>query len=215
MDKNVTSIAAGQTVADQPSVGANSAMPETSQPILSQDSRKTNVLWSGFFGALLAAVTMAGVNAWIVPTVARHHKRIDRMYQAMFDTTQSAGLLYGYTWNVWNERQRLVGATNKPLEDLQQVEAKARALAFQLPLIFDASIATNWNTIIDGYCGPNGIVYPITHREEFPILATGEKMNEKLNPLTQLAEQLVTRMQNMIREIESRPWWRVVFLGEA
>lgn len=165
---------------------------------------------SGLTGGLLAAaitsVALVTVNAWIVPTVARHQKRIDRMHQAMLDTAQSAGLLYGYTWRMWRERQAPSGlATNKPLENFLQVEAKAKALAFELPLIFDAGITTQWNAIVNGYGSPHGMSYKITQPKEFP-LPTEEEMNKTLNPLTQSAGELVTKMQDMIREIENKLW---------
>lgn len=187
----------------------------TRDKVSNRSDRDLSPLLNGLIGGLVAAIVtstaLVVTNAWVVPTVARHQKRIDRMHQAMFDTAQLAGLLYGYTWNVWHERRKLVGATNKPVEDFQQVEAKAKALAFQLPLIFDIDITTQWNTIIDGYCSPNGMIYQITQREEFPVLATREKMNEKLSPLTKSAGELVTKMQRMIHEVENKPWWEVAF----
>ena len=132
------------------------------------------------------------------------------MYQAMFDTAQSEGLLFGYTWNAWYEGQKISGATNKPLEDLQQVEARAEGLANQLPLIFDDQIATDWQRIIDTY---QEVLYPITHRREFPKVATEQEINKRINPLTQSAGELVARMRTMIHETENRPWWIILLSG--
>ena len=206
-----------QVITKPSAVEGGVEQPEANPPSSKQEVRQASPLSSSIIGALIAAfitsTMMVVTNAWIVPTVARHQKRIDRMHQAMFDTAQSAGLLYGYTWRMWRERQIPVGATNKPLEDFQQVEAKAKALAFQLPLIFGTDITTQWNAIVNGYGSPDGMSYKITQPKEFPILPTEEKMNETLNPLAQSAGELVTRMQNMIREVENRPWWRVLFLA--
>lgn len=186
--------------------------PANPPPLPHKEAHKLSPLWSSIIGGLIAAfitsTAMVVTNAWIVPTVSRHQRRIDRMHQAMFDTAQFAGLLYGYTWNAWNERQRVVGATNKPVEDLQQVDAKAESLSNQLPLIFDDQVAAEWQRIIDGY---QAIVYPITHPREFPNLPTEQQMNEQMNPLSQSAGELVTRIRLMIQEAENRPWWRVLF----
>ncbi len=202
-----------QVITKPPAAEGNVEQPRTNPPPSpNQEARKVSVLSSSIIGGLIAAfitsLTMVVTNAWIVPTVACHQRRVDRMYQAMFDAAQFAGLLYGYTWNAWNERQRVVGASNKPVEDLQQVEARAESLSNQLPLIFDDQVAAEWQRIIDGY---QALVYPITHPSEFPNLSTAQQMNEQMNPLSRSAEELVTRMRRMTQEAEDRPWWRVLF----
>ncbi len=196
-----------------PAVEVNVERPVASHsPSSDQVVRKANALSNSIIGGLVAAfitsTTMVVTNAWVVPTVARHQRRIDRMHQAMFDVAQFAGLLGGYTWNAWYERQKVGGATNKSVEDLQQVGARAGSLAEQLPLIFDDRIAAEWQRIVDTY---RAIAYPIIHPKEFPNLPTEQKMNEEINPLNQSAEELVTRMRIMIREAENSPWWRVLF----
>ena len=202
-----------QALTKPPAVEGVVEQPKANLPPSSkQEVRKASVLSSSIIGGLIAAAitstTMVVTNAWIVPTVSRHQRRIDRMHQAMFDAAQFAGLLYGYTWNAWYERQRMVGATNKPVEDLQQVDARAGSLSNQLPLIFDDQVAAEWQGIIDGY---QALVYPITHSSEFPNLSTEQKMNEQMNPLSRSAGELVIRMRLMIQEAEKRPWWRVLF----
>ncbi|MDP3722256.1 MAG: hypothetical protein Q8R91_02000 [Candidatus Omnitrophota bacterium] len=203
-----------QVITRLPAVEGNVEQPPANPPPLpNQEARKLSPLWSSIIGGLIAAfitsTTMVVTNAWVVPTVARHQRRVDRMYQAMFGAAQFAGLLGGYTWNAWYERQRVVGATNKPVEDLQQVGARAGSLAEQLPLIFDDQVATEWQRIVDTY---RTVAYPLIHPKEFPNLPTEQKMNEEINPLNQSANELVTRMRLIIQEAESRPWWRVLFL---
>ncbi len=215
MEEGITKIDPESVTTSQPTEDFKLDEPLNSSPVPVQAGGRPNVLRGPLLAAGITSITLVLANAWIVPTVARHQKHIDRMYQAMFDAVSSTGLLSGYTWNVWYERQKLVGATNKPLEDLQQVEAKAQALAYQMPLIFDAHIAAQWNTIVDGYCDPGGVVYPITHRNEFPALATEKEMNEKLNPLIRSTGELVAKMQHAIFEIEHSPWWRVAFFGDT
>lgn len=186
--------------------------PANPPPLPHQEAHRLSPLWSSIIGGLIAAfitsTTMIVTNAWIVPTVSRHQRRIDRMHQAMFDAAQFAGLLYGYTWNAWYERQRVVGATNKPVEDLQQVGARAGSLAEQLPLIFNDQVAAEWQGVVDGY---QALVYPVTHPGEFPNLSTEQQMNEQMNPLSRSAGELVAEMRRMIQEAEGRPWWRVLF----
>lgn len=208
MNIATTELDTEQVITKPPAVEVKVGPSEVNPPPLSsQGVRKGDLLPSSIIGGLIAAfitsTAMVVTHAWIVPTVARHQKRIDRMYQAMFDADQSARLLYGYTWNIWYERQRTSGATNKPLEDLQQSSAKAASLTRQLSLIFGDQLAGQWNVIVDGY---RDIGYPITHPGEFPTLATEKAMNDTLNPLTQSAGEILTRMQQMIHEMEHRLW---------
>ncbi len=177
--------------------------------------RRPSGVFEKFGGPLLAAaitsITVVVAHSWIVPTVARHQRRIDRMYQAMFDAEQSVRLLYGYAWNVWNERRRGAGATNAPLEDFQEAEAKAASLTLQLALIFGDDIAADWERVVRGY---HDVAYPITHPGEFPVEPTKPEMNERLNPLSQRAGDVTRRIQAVIRETEGRPWWRVLLSHE-
>jgi len=169
-------------------------------------SARSNGLISGLVAAAITSTTLVVVNAWVVPTVARHQKRIDRMFQAMFDVGPLANLIEVRTWNIWYERQR-EDATNKPLEDLQQAQAQADSLASQLPVIFDDSVAEQWTHIVRGYWE---VAYPITHPREYPKLMTEKEMNDKLNTLKQPVNELVGRMHTIVVEVEGKPWWEIL-----
>ena len=91
-----------QVITKPPTAEGNVEQPEAVVPSSStQRVHKANALSSSIIGGLIAAfitsTTMVVTNAWVVPTVARHQRRIDRMHQAMFDAAQFAGLLGGYT----------------------------------------------------------------------------------------------------------------------
>jgi len=129
---------------------ADSDKPQAS-PAADLPQRIPNPLLNGLIGSLLAATITAAVlvfvNAWIVPTVSRHQKQIDRMQEAMSEASRLASLLYGSTWNVWHEVQRPNDRTNKPLEDLQNVMAASNGLGIRLSVVFNERVAEEWGVI--------------------------------------------------------------------
>ncbi len=162
----------------------------------------------GLLAASLTSMAVVLVNLLLVPTVTRHQKRIDRMHQALLDTTQTAGLLYGYTWRIWRERRSPAGTgTNQAVEEFMRLEAKAKALAFELPLIFKTDVADKWSAIIEGYGSPNGMSYKLTQPNDFPVLPEEPEMVAATGQLEEAASGFIREIQRATREEEK--WWRL------
>ncbi len=166
--------------------------------------KTSNGFWQALGPPLLSAVIggciLIAVNAWAVPMITRHQKRVDRMYQAMFDADESARLLDDCAWNVWNRHEGRGQDTEGAFKEWRPLQAKAENLTNHLALTFNDSIATEWQSLVEKYVN---LVRPIAHPEEIGSIPTRQKMDENTNLLRQSAGNLVRKMQQAIRKTES------------
>ena len=195
----------------QDEVASQPIEPAVSSPLTSQPSNAKTAFWGRFnwpfLGAILGSLVTATALVFVNINVARYQKRLDRMYQILSETGKLADLLEGYTWNVWYARKLNVG-TDRHVTDLQQIEAGAKGLKLQLPLVFDDRLAERMEGILKSYWE---VTYPITHSDEFPALATTEEMNNKLNPVIASSGELTRTMQEAISNTETASWWDILF----